>query len=44
MATYRKLGLIAGAGDLPVRIAAACAESGSELYVARIAGIAWRQP
>lgn len=40
MATYRKLGLIAGAGDLPVRIAAACAESGSELYVARIAGIA----
>jgi DUF1009 family protein len=40
MTAYRKLGLIAGAGELPMRIAAAHAERGAEIFVARIAGIA----
>lgn len=34
------LGIIAGAGDLPVRIAAECARKGRAVFVARIAGMA----
>ncbi|NDC60194.1 MAG: DUF1009 domain-containing protein, partial [Alphaproteobacteria bacterium] len=34
------LGIVAGAGDLPVRIAAECVRAGRTVFVARIAGLA----
>jgi DUF1009 family protein len=40
MARWRKLGIIAGAGDLPARIAEACIARGEEVFVVRLAGIA----
>lgn len=36
----RKLGLIAGGGDLPVEIARSCAETGRPLHVIRLRGMA----
>ncbi len=40
MARWRKLGVIAGGGALPVRIAAACAAQGADHHVIRLAGVA----
>ena len=40
MARWRKLGVIAGAGALPVCIVAACADGGRPCHVIRLAGIA----
>jgi DUF1009 family protein len=40
MRAWRKLGLIAGAGNLPVRIASACAAGGAPILVVRIVGMA----
>lgn len=40
MAGWTRLGLIAGAGALPVRLAAACAASGRACFVARLPGLA----
>lgn len=40
MARWRKLGVIAGGGALPVRIAAACAAQGAEHHVVRLQGVA----
>jgi hypothetical protein len=40
MARWRKLGVIAGRGALPVRIIAACAARGEPCHVIRLAGIA----
>lgn len=40
MARWKKLGLIAGAGVLPERIASACARRGEPLHVVRLKGIA----
>lgn len=40
MSGWAKLAIIAGAGDLPVRLAAHCAAIGRPFYVARIAGMA----
>lgn len=36
---WRKLGIVAGGGDLPVRIAQACAAQGRDYFVSRIAGL-----
>lgn len=36
---WRKLGVVAGGGDLPVRIAQACAAQGRAYFVSRIAGL-----
>jgi hypothetical protein len=36
----RKLGLIAGGGDLPLRLAAHCADAGRPLHVVRLRGMA----
>ena len=38
--SWRKLGLIAGAGDLPLRVAAAERSAGRELFIAGLAGFA----
>ena len=38
--TAPELGLIAGGGDLPQKIAARCEAEGRELYVIRLAGFA----
>ena len=40
MARWRKLGVIAGGGALPVRIVAACAAQGADHHVIRLAGCA----
>lgn len=40
MARWRKLGVIAGAGPLPARIAAARLAAGEKVHVVRIAGVA----
>ncbi|MBS0384727.1 MAG: UDP-2,3-diacylglucosamine diphosphatase LpxI [Proteobacteria bacterium] len=40
MASWRKLGVIAGGGDLPVVLAEHCAETGRDYFVARIAPFA----
>ncbi len=40
MADWSKLGVIAGAGELPVRLAAHCAAVGQPYFVARIDGLA----
>ena len=40
MASWRKLGLIAGGGDLPVALAEHCAATGLDYFVARIAPFA----
>lgn len=40
MARWAKLGVIAGAGDLPVRLAEHCATIGQSYFVARIEGLA----
>ncbi|WP_428409403.1 LpxI family protein [Hyphococcus sp.] len=40
MARWRKLGIIAGGGALPVRIAAACAAQGADHYIVRLLGAA----
>lgn len=40
MADPGKLGLIAGGGDIPVRIAEACADMGRPLFVVRLQGFA----
>lgn len=37
MASWRKLGVIAGGGDLPVALAEHCASIGAEYFVARVA-------
>lgn len=37
--TWKKLGLIAGSGDLPVRLAEHCRDSGLPLHVSRITGM-----
>lgn len=39
MAAWAKLGVIAGGGELPVRIAEHCASTGAPYYVARILGV-----
>lgn len=39
MAAWMKLGVIAGAGELPVRIVEHCASTGTPYYVARIVGV-----
>jgi len=39
MAAWTKLGVIAGGGELPVRIAQHCASTGAAYYVARIIGV-----
>lgn len=39
MAGWRKLGVIAGGGELPIRISEHCAASGAPYYVARILGV-----
>lgn len=39
MAGWKKLGVIAGGGELPVRIAEHCAATGAPYYVARILGV-----
>lgn len=39
MATWRKIGLIAGGGALPVRLAAGCRAQGLDLHVIRLAGV-----
>jgi UDP-2,3-diacylglucosamine hydrolase len=39
MASWKKLGVIAGAGALPVRIVEHCAATGAPYYVARIIGV-----
>jgi hypothetical protein len=39
MAAWTKLGVIAGGGELPVRIAEHCASTGAPYYVARIIGV-----
>jgi len=36
MASWRKLGLIAGGGELPVVLAEYCAATGRDYFVARI--------
>ncbi|MDX2233784.1 MAG: UDP-2,3-diacylglucosamine diphosphatase LpxI [Hyphomonadaceae bacterium] len=40
MSAGSKLAIVAGAGDLPVRLAAQCAATGRPYFVARIAGMA----
>ncbi|MBI1366403.1 MAG: DUF1009 domain-containing protein [Alphaproteobacteria bacterium] len=40
MARWRKLGIIAGAGDLPCRLAAACAANCDPFFVVRLKGLA----
>ncbi len=40
MAPWRKLGIIAGGGELPVLLAEHCAAEGRDFYVARIVGLA----
>lgn len=40
MATWRKLGVIAGGGDLPVVLAEYCASTGAPYFVARISPLA----
>ena len=40
MADWKKLGVIAGAGDLPVRLAEHCAATQQPYFVARIEGLA----
>lgn len=40
MATWRKLGVIAGGGDLPVVLAEHCASTGAPYFVARISPLA----
>lgn len=40
MARWRKLGIVAGAGPLPHRIAGACARRGEAVHVVRLAGMA----
>ena len=40
MGDWKKLGVIAGAGDLPVRLAEYCAANGQPYFVARIEGLA----
>ncbi|KAF0187301.1 MAG: UDP-2,3-diacylglucosamine diphosphatase LpxI [Hyphomonadaceae bacterium] len=39
MAGWKKLGVIAGGGELPVRIAEHCAATGAPYYVARVLGV-----
>ncbi|MDZ4777457.1 MAG: UDP-2,3-diacylglucosamine diphosphatase LpxI [Alphaproteobacteria bacterium] len=39
MAAWTKLGVIAGGGELPVRIVEHCASTGAPYYVARIVGV-----
>jgi DUF1009 family protein len=39
MPGWRKLGVIAGGGELPVRIAEHCASTGAPYYVARVLGV-----
>lgn len=40
MARWRKLGIVAGAGPLPHRVAEACARRGESVHVVRLAGMA----
>lgn len=40
MPRWRKLGIIAGGGALPVRIASSCMHQGSDCHVVRLAGMA----
>jgi DUF1009 family protein len=39
MRSWKKLAIIAGAGDLPVRLAEHCRDAGSAYFVSRIAGL-----
>lgn len=39
MNAWNKLGVIAGAGALPLHIAAACRENGAEFHIIRLAGV-----
>lgn len=40
MARWKKLGIVAGAGPLPERVARACVRRGEEIHVVRLAGMA----
>lgn len=40
MTDWKKLGVIAGAGALPIEIASACSKSGTDFHVIRLAGVA----
>ena len=44
MSRWRKLGIIAGGGALPARIASACAERDEPFYVVRLQGFADKIP